>query len=149
MNTIFLYGVLGRKIATVRKERGFTQEELALRAGIKRPTLACIETNKEHPPLHRVYALANALNIPIGELLPIMAQQCPCFYGYCDKEAEWEVNNVVLSCNDHLGQVAGDEQSFQAVRLTEEQKVCWATSEVFPYYTMSVREGRDDNVDTV
>jgi len=36
---------LGEKIKTIRKERGLSQEELAKKVGISRPTLSKLENN--------------------------------------------------------------------------------------------------------
>ena len=63
-----------RKLATVirklREARGLTQEELAKRAGIKRPYVSHLESGvRKNPSLPTLKKLARALGVPVGELL--------------------------------------------------------------------------------
>ena len=60
---------LGRTIRQWRRRRGFSQEELASRAGLSRPYLTRIETARQEPSLTTLYSLARALRVPVGRLL--------------------------------------------------------------------------------
>jgi transcriptional regulator with XRE-family HTH domain len=54
---------LGKRIATVRKEKGFTQERLASEASLDRVAIANIETGRRRPTVTTVYRLAIALKV--------------------------------------------------------------------------------------
>lgn len=53
---------LGKQIALVRKDKGFTQEQLASKADLDRMTIALIETGQRRPSVVTIYRLAKALN---------------------------------------------------------------------------------------
>lgn len=59
---------LGKKIKTVRKSKGYTQEKLAELIGIEPPSLSYIETGKFSPSLETLQKLASVLNVEIWEL---------------------------------------------------------------------------------
>jgi len=52
-----------------RTERGYTQKELAERSGISQRMIAHYETHVSNPPLDKINALADALNITVYQLL--------------------------------------------------------------------------------
>ena len=56
-----IYLRLAAKIVDGRKWFGITQEELAKRCGISRPSLANIEAGRQRVSLHDVEALAKAM----------------------------------------------------------------------------------------
>lgn len=67
----------GHRLATVRKERGYSQEKLALDSGMHRNQVSNLErgvSNREpgisDPLLSTVYRLARALSVPPSYLLP-------------------------------------------------------------------------------
>lgn len=55
-------------IKTVRKYRGLTQAELAKQSGISRPYLTEIETGKKDGSLRAMKALAEVLDVTVGQL---------------------------------------------------------------------------------
>ncbi|WP_248488613.1 helix-turn-helix domain-containing protein [Tsukamurella sp. PLM1] len=67
---------LGRRLVTVRKARGLSQEKLAELAGIHRNQVSNIERNVSSndgvsdPHMSTVYRLAAALDVPPSMLLP-------------------------------------------------------------------------------
>ncbi len=61
---------VGRRISRLRKERGITLSELAKIAGISKSTLSAIESGDANPTISTLWAIADALNVPFGELLP-------------------------------------------------------------------------------
>lgn len=63
-----LYIELGKKIKNARGMR--SQAELAKASSLSRTSITNIEKGRQHLPLHTLYAIANALEIPITELLP-------------------------------------------------------------------------------
>lgn len=67
-----LYIELGKKIKNARGVR--SQEDLAKACFLSRTSITNIEKGRQHLPLHTLYAIANALKIPIRELLPDQSQ---------------------------------------------------------------------------
>jgi transcriptional regulator with XRE-family HTH domain len=63
-----LYIELGKKIKNARGTR--SQAELAKASSLSRTSITNIEKGRQHLPLHTLYSIANALEIPITELLP-------------------------------------------------------------------------------
>lgn len=61
---------LGRVLRNLRAAKGWTQEQLAKKAGMTRAYVAKLETGgKRNPSLAILQRLARALGVPVGELL--------------------------------------------------------------------------------
>jgi DNA-binding XRE family transcriptional regulator len=60
---------LGFQLLAWRRHRGFTQADLAIKAGIPRPYLSRLELDKVDPSLSLLRRLASGLNIRVGELI--------------------------------------------------------------------------------
>lgn len=60
---------IGKRIAALRRERGYGQEELAERSGIHRVTLARYETGAVEPGVSAVSRIADALGVSVDEIL--------------------------------------------------------------------------------
>lgn len=60
---------LARNLRGLRDTRGLTQQQLAERAGIPRPTLATLESGSANPTLQVVVRVASALNVSVEELI--------------------------------------------------------------------------------
>ena len=60
--------LLGRRIKSVRRARGLSQEALAEKAGISAQYVSNIERGKENPTLDLLFTLADALKIELAEL---------------------------------------------------------------------------------
>jgi len=60
---------LGARILQQRKERGWSQQELALRAGLDRTYLSGVENGKQNVTLGAVTRVAHALGLTIDEML--------------------------------------------------------------------------------
>lgn len=60
---------IGKRIASIRRERGFNQEELSEMARINRVTLARYETGTIEPGAMALSRIADALNVSTDELL--------------------------------------------------------------------------------
>lgn len=58
----------GKKLAEVRKSKGFTQESLAEKAGLSALTVSYIEQGRQWPRIGTVHKLAKALSVPVDEL---------------------------------------------------------------------------------
>ncbi len=61
---------VGLRLQRARKERGITQEELAHRIGMPRPSYANIESGRQRVPLDVVWRAAIVLSQPISSLVP-------------------------------------------------------------------------------
>jgi transcriptional regulator with XRE-family HTH domain len=60
---------VGRRLRVGREAAGLSLAELARRSGVARATLTSLEAGEGNPTLETVYALANALGVPISELI--------------------------------------------------------------------------------
>lgn len=61
---------VGLQLQRARKEHGLTQEELARRIGLPRPSYANIESGRQRIPLDVVWRAAIVLALPIAALVP-------------------------------------------------------------------------------
>jgi len=59
----------GKRIRELRNERGFTQQELADRAGTHITYIARIEAGQRNPSLRSIAALARGLGVSISALM--------------------------------------------------------------------------------
>lgn len=61
---------IGQKIALLRKEKGWTQAELANACNLSRGYIAAIEEGREpHPKLKTLALIANSLGVSIADLV--------------------------------------------------------------------------------
>ncbi len=60
---------IGNNIRQIRKKQNIPQIELAVEIGIDRAYLSEIENGKTNPTINTLYAIADALNTDISELL--------------------------------------------------------------------------------
>jgi transcriptional regulator with XRE-family HTH domain len=60
---------VGDKVRDLRKERGWSQQELADRAGISMQTVSNLETGRHVPGIATLSKIAGALGVGLGELL--------------------------------------------------------------------------------
>lgn len=61
---------LARKIHKIRKEKGFTQEELAEKIRVSTTFIGYIETGLRIPNLKMIYKIANALEVKVKDIFP-------------------------------------------------------------------------------
>ncbi|WP_027670426.1 helix-turn-helix domain-containing protein [Rheinheimera baltica] len=59
----------GNRIRTIRKEKNLSQEELAALANIDRSYMGHIERGEKNVTLTKIYQIADALRIPVSNLL--------------------------------------------------------------------------------
>jgi len=60
---------LGENISKIRKEKGLSQEELALRAGIDKSYISHVENGLKNITCYKLNQIAKALGVKITELL--------------------------------------------------------------------------------
>ena len=63
-----LRAAFGRRVRELRKAKGFSQEELAHRAGMHYTYVGGIERGERNPALVNIGALASALGVSLAEL---------------------------------------------------------------------------------
>lgn len=62
-------GNLGKNLRAARKRLGLTQEEVAERSGVQAGEVSRIERGKRDPQVSTLEKLAEALEVPPGQLL--------------------------------------------------------------------------------
>jgi transcriptional regulator with XRE-family HTH domain len=60
---------IGQRIATLRKEKGWTQVQFSEMVGIKRSSLARIETGKVNCTILTLQGIAEQLSVPLTDLI--------------------------------------------------------------------------------
>lgn len=60
--------IFGKRIAALRKERGWSQEQLALESGLARSYLGGVERGQRNISLINIYRLADSMALPPGAL---------------------------------------------------------------------------------
>ena len=70
-----LRAAFGRRVRELRKEHGFSQEELAHRAGLHYTYVGGIERGERNPALVNIGKIAAALGISVAELCSVLRQR--------------------------------------------------------------------------
>ncbi|MDF9839620.1 MULTISPECIES: helix-turn-helix transcriptional regulator, partial [Paenibacillus] len=70
MSEFMYYKIIGQLIKSKREERGMTQEELAIRVHISRPSITNIEAGRHLIRIHYLYQIATSLEVSVHDLLP-------------------------------------------------------------------------------
>jgi transcriptional regulator with XRE-family HTH domain len=68
-NEADFFNALGKRIATLRKQQGYTQLQLADLLGLKQYVVASYETGRRRPSAALIPELAGALGVTIEELI--------------------------------------------------------------------------------
>jgi transcriptional regulator with XRE-family HTH domain len=61
----------GKRLASLRKARGLTQQQLGEQAGVSKRVIAYYEGETNYPPTHLILPLSKALNVTPDELLGV------------------------------------------------------------------------------
>jgi transcriptional regulator with XRE-family HTH domain len=61
--------VVGERIAKLRKERGFTQDQFAERTGLNRVHLYRLETGRQSMTLRTLKLVADSLEVKVSQLV--------------------------------------------------------------------------------
>jgi transcriptional regulator with XRE-family HTH domain len=69
-----VFGLIGARISGARIAKDITPNELAVRCGLKRPSIVLIEAGKQFVPIDGLYRIARALEIDITDLLPPVSE---------------------------------------------------------------------------
>lgn len=73
MDHDWIYSSIGELVRRRRAKLNMTQAQLAPRLGLSRASIANIETGRQKLLVHQIYALAEALDLTIHDLLPAPA----------------------------------------------------------------------------
>ena len=65
-----LYAGIGARVQCARRQREWTQSQLAAAVGLTRASIANLEAGRQRPPVHVAVLIARALGAPADELLP-------------------------------------------------------------------------------
>lgn len=65
-----LYVEIGDRVRRARKHRGWSQLDLARAVDLTRSSIANLEAGRQRPPVHIALLVAQALDVPVDELLP-------------------------------------------------------------------------------
>ena len=84
----------GKRVREIRKEKGFTQEQIAEKIGIEPPNISKLENGAHFPLPENIEKLANALSVDIKELFDfnhfdektLLTQKIKNFLSYADKK---------------------------------------------------------------
>lgn len=63
--------IFGKRVAALRKKRGWSQEQLALESGLARSYLGGVERGQRNISLLNIYRLAESMAIPPSEFFSI------------------------------------------------------------------------------
>lgn len=63
-----VYKELGKRIVEARKQKGMSQEQLAVKSEIDRSHMGFIEQGRRKPTLSTLYKIANTLGISLEQL---------------------------------------------------------------------------------
>lgn len=58
----------GKRMATVRKERGFTQEQLGFKVGLSPAYIGFIEQGRRNPTILNVYKISKTLKVDLSKI---------------------------------------------------------------------------------
>jgi XRE family transcriptional regulator, fatty acid utilization regulator len=64
-----MVGKMGRTLKRLRRQRGLTQQALAVKAGVSLGYLSRLEVDMHDPRLSTLRKLAKALGVPVAELV--------------------------------------------------------------------------------
>ena len=67
--------IFGEVLQELRLQQALTQDQLAERAGTERSHISALERAEKGPALATIFSLADALNIPAGELIDLVEQR--------------------------------------------------------------------------
>ena len=85
---------IARSLRTLRDARGLTQEQVARLAGVPRATWANLEAGGGNPTLAVLHRVAQALQVPLDEL--IAEPRAACRFYPCDQLTEKRRGDVRL-----------------------------------------------------
>ncbi|WP_187429555.1 HTH-type transcriptional regulator PuuR [Roseobacter fucihabitans] len=77
---------IGKRLRTIRKKRGLSQRELAMRAGLTNGTISLIEQNKTSPSVASLKSLLDAIQVSMAEFFSTLEEPPRSKYFYIASE---------------------------------------------------------------
>ena len=68
--------LFGKVLQRLRKDKGFSQEELGFESGYHRTYISLLERGKKSPSLKTIFQLANALDVEPSDLIERVQTSC-------------------------------------------------------------------------
>lgn len=106
---------LGERIKSYRKERGFTQKELAEKTNLSRSHIASIEGNQYTPSLSTLNEIASVLGIDVSVLLSDTAK-----HSTLNSKDQMEIDEYLANFENELLSQTG--LMFDGEPMTQESK---------------------------
>lgn len=94
---------VGERIKQARREKGFTQKLLGTLSGTSEGTVRQYEIGKRQPRIEQLQKIADALDIPIGELIGTTPQPDRDYELVCDTLADAGLSIESTGFNDGTG----------------------------------------------
>jgi transcriptional regulator with XRE-family HTH domain len=93
---------LGEQLRSLRKNRGFTLEELSGRSNVSTGLISLLERGKGNPSFASLLQLAHGLDVPIGRLFHVENSSNPVVRAKERRALEWHGNETVESARYQL-----------------------------------------------
>jgi transcriptional regulator with XRE-family HTH domain len=81
-----LYTAIGERIMLARRRAGLSQRDMGAKLGITHAALSDIERAKTRPNLDNLAVIADALGVPLSEIVVLSARRQPDSYGEDDRD---------------------------------------------------------------
>lgn len=102
---------VGEKIKLYRKNAKLTQVQLAEQANMSRSYLADVERGRYNPSVDTLKALANALNIPVSDLIDEDNKYSPELNKKDERDIQKELQKMIDGLNNKGSYAAFDGQT--------------------------------------
>ena len=97
MHTMDFLHAFGRRVSDLRREKGLSRQELALRAGISLRFLAAVEGGTGNLSLQNLAKLSRALGVPPAGLLAGIGQSGNTGHTHTAGDQRWNLQEAILS----------------------------------------------------
>lgn len=123
---------LGERIKMIRKEKGLTQKQLALKLNTSPQNLAQYENGKRNPKRETLQKIADALEIPLFKLAEdtYIEEQDDYFKKMFSIFSELDKNNEKISEEKTLELVNDFEKFYYLGEIADEEREKWALQEI-------------------
>ena len=109
-----IYVIVGQRVARRRVEVRTSQTDLAKRCDLARGTIANIESGRQRPTLHTLFAIADALEADVHALLPTRGE-------LEQYRRDWTQPGLTARMKRVAGASAPEVEDFIAARLQQDE----------------------------
>lgn len=122
MENTTLLQTIGKRIALLREAQGFTREQFADKIGLTSAGYGKIERGKSDINLTRLQDIAQALNVPISEIMKM--SEGSVYIMSCNKDSLIANNNSTITNNNNsVDWVANTFKDMQEVLKSIEKRL--------------------------